>query len=293
VISQTYENIELIIVDDLSTDNSISVIEDWIQKYQGPVKIRFIKNKTNIGLTKVCNIILDNANGKYFQPLDADDMLLPEKIKRQVKILEASKNAALIYSNIGIIDETGNIIEHDYLRRIGYDKDDMPQGNIFEKLLHFDFVPLPSVLINTDYARMVGGFDETLQVQDYYLWLKLSKQFETIFLPENTALYREHTASMSNSSLTNPKSLDSVLNIKFRYYKQCNKNVQKIIRADIHWASAYLYRYNYATAKSWLKKDFLLNTGFKSAIYYAAINLGIPYAFFEKLKSFLGITKPR
>lgn len=285
VLSQTYQNIELIIVDDLSTDNSVSVIENWMQNYNGPVKIRFIKNKINMGLTKVCNLILQNANGKYFQPLDADDVLLPGKLERQVKLLEASKNTALIYSNIGIIDETGNTIDNDYLQSIGYNRDDMPQGNIFEKLLCFDFIPLPSVLVNTEYARTVGGFDETTQLQDYYLWLKLAEKFEIIYLKENTAFYRKHNASMTGSSTTNPACVDSVLYIRFRYYKQSGKNIQKIIRNDIHWAAAYLYRFNYVTAKSWLRKDLLLNPGLKSVLYYTAIKLGIPYSFFHKIKS--------
>ena len=285
VINQTYQYIELIIIDDLSTDNSIGIIEDWIKNYNGPIKINFIKNSKNGGLTKVCNQILQNANGKYFQTLDADDLLLPLKIEKQVKLMEASGNTALIYSNIGVIDEAGNMISHDYLARIGYDENEMPQGNIFEKLFDFNFIPLPSVLVNTDYARKAGGFDESLQVQDYYLWLKLSEQFETIYLAENTALYRTHATSMSNSSLTNPRSVDSLLNIKFRYYKKSNKNIRRIIRKNIRFSSVYLYRFNYPSAKEWLKRNFLLNPGFKSMVYYVAIKLGIGYSFFDKIKS--------
>ena len=293
VISQSYQNIELIIVDDVSTDNSVWVIENWIQNYNGPVKIRFIKNTINMGLTKVCNLILKNARGKYFQPMDADDWLLPQKIEKQVRILEGTRNTALVYSNIGIIDESGNIIDNDYLQSIGYNKNNMPQGSIFEDLLCFDFIPLPSVLVKTDLARIVGGFDETTQLQDYYLWLKLAEKFEIVYQHENTAFYRKHAGSMTGNSATNPACVDSVLYIRFQYYKYANRRVQKIIRNDIHWAAGYLYRFKYATARTWLKKDLILNTGFKSAIYYAAINLGIPYVFFEKLKSFLGVAKRR
>lgn len=285
IVNQTYQNIELIIVDDVSTDNSVAVIEDWIKKYTGPVKINFIKNTKNGGLTKVCNQILQSANGKYFQTLDADDLLLPTKIEKQVRLLEASKNTALIYSNIGIIDEGGKIINSDYLGHIGYDKNNMPQGNIFEKLFDFNFIPLPSALINTEYARKVGGFDETLQVQDYYLWLKLSEQFETIYLAENTALYRQHAYSMSNSLLTNPRSVDNVLNIKFRYYKRCNKNIKRIIRKDIRSSATYLYRFKYSSAKRWLGRNLWLNPSFKSLGYFVAIKLGVPYSFLAKIKT--------
>jgi glycosyltransferase involved in cell wall biosynthesis len=285
VANQTYQNIELIIVDDLSTDNSVEVIDKWISNYNGSITINFIKNGVNFGLTKVCNIILENATGKYFQTLDADDIILPKKIEKQVALLEASENTALIYSNIGVINEAGEVINSDYLARIGYDKNDMPQGRIFEKLFDFNFIPLPSVLINTEYAKRVGGFDETLQVQDYYLWLKLSEQYKIIYLVENTALYRQHAISMSNNILTNPRSEDSVLKIKFKYYRNGNKKIRSIIKKNIYFSAAYLYQFNYPSAKIWLKKNLLLNPGIKSLGYYAAIKLGIPYSFFEKIKS--------
>lgn len=285
IISQTYQHLEVIIVDDHSSDNSITVIEDWMKKYNGPAKINFIKNSHTGGLTRVCNQILQNATGKYFQTLDADDMLMPYKIEKQVQLLNSSEDIGFVYSNIGVMDESGNIINPDYLKRIGYNKDEMPEGNIFEKLFDFNFVPLPSVLVNTAHARIVGGFDETLQVQDYYLWLRLSEKFQVKYLSENTALYRVHSTSMSNSTTTNPRSVDSVLNIKFRYYKTANQRIKKIIRKNIFNSVPYLYKYSYPSTKTWIRRNLILNPGIKSLGYYFAIFTGIPYSFFDFIKS--------
>ncbi|MEO6719117.1 MAG: glycosyltransferase family 2 protein [Ferruginibacter sp.] len=284
VVTQTYKNIELIIIDDLSTDNSIAVIENWISAYNGEMQIHFIKNRQNLGLTKVCNLVLDKCQGKYFQILDADDMLLPEKIAMQVDLLEHENNVAFIYSNISVIDKEGAIIHPDYLGRIGYDKTKMPGGNIYAQLFDFNFIPLPSVLINTQYAKQAGGFDENLQVQDYYLWLKLSEQYNTVYMPGITAAYRVHESSMSNSSLTNPKSVDSVLNIKYRYYKRSDAAIRKKIRKDIYFSTAYLYEFNYPSAKHWLKINFLLNPSVKTLGYFVAKTVGVPFSFFKKLK---------
>lgn len=292
VAKQGYQNIELIIVDDFSTDGSVEIIDNWISKYEGPIKIIFIKNAKNKGLTKVCNQILEAAKGKYFQTLDADDLLLPDKIEKQVKVIERFKNAALIYSNIAIIDESGKIIEDDYLGRLHYDKNNMPQGNIFEKLFDFNFIPLPSTLVNSEYARNVKGFDETLQVQDYYLWLQLAEKFDVIYLPETTALYREHSSSMSNSSSTNPRSADSALTIKYRYYRTSNKKVKSRIKKDIYFSSSYLYRQNFHTANKWLKRNVILNPGIKSFIYYIASSLGLRCSVLDGIKlKLLHITK--
>lgn len=286
VASQTYPNIEMIIVDDRSTDNSVAVIENWIENYSGRFIISFIKNETNLGLTGTCNVILKNARGRYFQTLDADDLLLPEKIEKQVALMERETNAAFVYSNIEIIDENGNIINSDYLQQIGYDENRMPQGNIFEALFDFNFVPLPSVLINTEMAIAAGGFDEKQQVQDYYMWLKLSEKHGVLYLKEKTAYYRLHHSSMSRSAKTNPRSVESVLNIKYRYFKSSSKAIQKIIKNNIHFSAAYLYEHKISSAAKWLKKDLIYNPGLKSFGYFVAIHLGIPFSFFNAIKKF-------
>ena len=288
VVAQTYQNIEIIIIDDLSTDESVEVINQWIMAYQGKMKIIFIKNTVNSGLAKVCNQILYDAKGKYFQTLDADDILLCDKIEKQVELLEAADNAALVYSNVEVIDETGKIIDDNYFRRIKYDQDNMPGGDIFENLFDFNFIPLPSVLVNTEYAKKVGGFDDSLHIQDYYMWLKLAEKFKAIHLPAKTALYREHSTSMSKGKNTHPKIIESTLEIKYRYYVRCNENIKKIIRRNIYFYSAYLYRSNYPSAGKWLKVNYRLNPGFVSFTYYIANAFGIPCSFLDTIKLKLG-----
>lgn len=288
IAAQSYKNIELIIIDDLSTDNSVSVIEDWIRAYAGNMPIKFIKNENNLGLTKVCNQVLKKSRGKYFQVLDADDILIPGKIGRQVELLEAQPRAAFIYSNIAVIDENGSVIHPDYLERINYNKDVMPSGDIHRQLFDFNFIPLPSVLVNTEYARKAGGFDESLQVQDYYLWLKLTEKYKVLYLNEITAMYRVHERSMSNSTLTNPKSVESVLRIKYKYYSAGNEVIRKKIKQDIYFSAAYLYQYKSPSAGYWLKKNFLLNPSIKTFAYLLAKNIGIPFSFFNRIKQKLG-----
>ena len=285
IANQTYKNIEIIIVDDCSTDHSLSVIENWMNNYSGVMHIKLIKNNSNAGLTKVCNQVLQHAKGKYFQTLDADDIILPEKIEKQVKLLDTLKNTAFVYSNISVVNQEGLVIHPDYLGRINYDKDKMPSGNIFSRLFEFNFIPLPSVLVNTAYAKKVGGFDESLQVQDYYLWLKLSEKYDALYMPGITAMYRVHDSSMSNSSATNPRSVDSVLNIKFRYYKKGNDDIKKQIKKNIYFSAPYLYKHNYPSAMYWLKKNLLLNPSLKSVMYYAAKKLGVPFSLITIIKA--------
>jgi glycosyltransferase involved in cell wall biosynthesis len=287
VIGQIYENIEIIIIDDHSTDNSIDVVEAWIEVHKENCRIKFIKNSENLGLTKNCNLILKNTKGKYFQPLDADDILMPQKIAKQVQLLEASNNTALVYSNVSVLNEDGIITNPDYCKRIGYDKLNMPEGRIFNELLDFNFISLPSVLINTRYAKEVGGFDETLRVQDYYMWLKLAEKYEIKYMPENTAYYRVHDFSMSNCIGTSLASADSVLQLKYRYYHSRNRKLKEKIAKNFQNGSVHLYQYKYPTTKKWLSVAFYLKPGFKTCIYFISVRLGIPYSFYNRIKKYL------
>jgi glycosyltransferase involved in cell wall biosynthesis len=288
IARQDYKNMEIIVVDDCSTDDSLPIIKNWIKKYEGSKTFLLKENKQNLGLTKVCNLLLNNARGKYFQPLDADDVLMPGKISRQVQLLEENDQAAIVYSNAYVINEKGIVTEDSYLGRIHYEKDKMPSGFILDRLLEFNFVCLPTVLIDTDRAREMGGFNEDLQVQDYYMWLKLAERYEILYMNEITAKYRVHAASMGTSSITNTKSEDSVLNIKYPYYAQSNPVIKKIIKRNIQNSSVYLFEQGYPTAKKWTAIAFRLKPGPKTFFYFMISRLGIPYALIRKLKTVLG-----
>ena len=106
VINQDYKNIELIIVDDCSTDNSKSIIENWLADYPG---IPLIANTTNLGITKAFNHALQLANGDYIIDLAADDILVPNCVRLQINAFKNShyKNLGVVYGNAALITEKG------------------------------------------------------------------------------------------------------------------------------------------------------------------------------------------
>jgi alpha-1,3-rhamnosyltransferase len=282
--NQTYLNCELIIVDDCSNDNSINVIQQWINNYKGCFKITFLKNTRNTGVANVCKLILENVSGKYYQILDADDFIVPEKTSKQVAILESDENVALVYSNISVIDENNKIINDDYLKRIGYDEYKMPEGEIFNDLLIFNFIPNPSVLIRTESAKQIGGYNSNYQVQDYYLYLTLSEHFPFFYCKGISGFYRVHSNSLSNNLKSNAKSVEGSLKLQFRNYSKGDDTAKASIRKSIFNMSPYFYRHNFPSVGFWLKKNLIMNPGIKSFGYFAAYNLGIPYTLFEKIK---------
>ncbi len=289
VCAQTYPNLEVIIVDDCSTDQSVDKIEEWMAAYKGTRHVKLIKNEKNLGLTKVCNIILQHANGKYFQTLDADDIFMPEKIAGQVMRFQQCEKAALVYSNMKLIDRDGVTINEDYFQYIGYDEAKMPEGLVLKELLTFNFIPHP--LIHTHRAREVGGYDETVQVHDYYLWLKLAEKYEVAYMKGKSMLYRIHSSSMSKSSSTNPESVENVLTIKYRYYDFSSQSVKAIIKKDIFNSASYLYQHHHPRAGLWLKRNWILNPSVKSFVLYAANKAGFSFSVFAFFKNLVAKTR--
>jgi glycosyltransferase involved in cell wall biosynthesis len=295
VANQTYGNCEIIIVDDCSSDHSVEVIEDWIKSYKGNFEITFIKNSFSHGIANVSNIILNNAAGKYYQILDADDVILRDKIANQVAIIEESENCAVVYSNIGVINDQGEIANNDYLKRIGYDQNLMPSGNVFSDLLNFNFIPNPSTLIRTDSAKEIGGYDESIFIQDYYIYLSLSEHFDFIYQKGVTAYYRLHGTSLSNNNHKSAAKIsEGVLRLLQRYYKKScancpdeNAKFKAQFRNNVFNMAPYFYKHDYPTAKYWLIQNFRLNPGIRSMVYLVAFSLGFRYAVIEKIKSWL------
>ena len=287
VVNQTYSNIELIIVDDCSADNSVEVINQWIAAYKGEKKIAFIVNAVNMGVTKTCSVILQHASGKYITWLDSDDLIFPDKIEKQVKVLEkAGSDTGFIYSNVNIIDAKGMVIGYDYMLSIGYNYKKMPTGNIFEMLFDFNFVPALSILANVACVKAIGGFDDRVALHDYYIWLALSKKYQVAYIPEHTASYRIHGGlSLSNSPKTKTKMLEGVLVVLYQHYDTGSIVVKKKIENLVIDIAPALYKFKYPTAKYWLKLAFQFKPGFKTGLYYWGGCLGLSYNFFGKIRS--------
>lgn len=191
---QTYPNIEVIILDDFSKDNSLHIIKKWMGNVK--LNVRLIVNEKNEGLTKTCNVLLENSNGKYFQKLDGDDIMHREKISRHVELLENNdSNFALVFSDVELIDENGELKKEDYFTRIGC-KIDLNNFNYID-LLNLNFLPNPTILIKTEIIKKSGGYNSDLMFEDWDLWLRLLENNYNFFYDKSkTAKYRIHKKSM-------------------------------------------------------------------------------------------------
>ena len=178
VLSQTYADFELIIVDDCSSDNIQSVVADFSDP-----RVRSIRHERNRGLSAARNTGLERARGEYIAFLDDDDEYLPCKLEDQVALLDASSpDVGLVYGWSNWIDDSsGRVMESD--RRA-------MQGYIFDEALGMNGPSSPPTwLIRSSAIRGVGGFDENVHFHEDRVLLCRIAQRHSVAALEKVVVY--------------------------------------------------------------------------------------------------------
>ncbi len=205
VLSQTFQDFELIIIDDGSTDNSKDIIEEYANNPK--IKIIYQQNK---GLNVTNNIALKVAKGKYIMRLDADDFLHPEALEKMVTALEKDNELGLVFPDYYIVDAEGNIINE--FKRHSFDKEvsllDMPAHGA-------------CTMIRKSFLKRLGGYDEQYRCQDgYELWIKFINRYKVNNINEPLFYYRRHG---NNLTTNEDKILETRKRIKENYLKKTNQ----------------------------------------------------------------------
>lgn len=179
VLNQTYRNIQLIVVDDASTDNSADVIRSVINSYPD---IKSLALPENLGNCKAFNRGLALANGSFIIDLAADDVLLPSRIEKGVQVLlEKGQAYGVHFSDADIIDQHG---AHLYNHSDRFPHQTIPQDNIYSEIVRRYFICPPTVMFSRQVADVLGGYDETLLYEDFDFWIRSSRAFNYAYSPE-------------------------------------------------------------------------------------------------------------
>jgi len=181
--------VQLLIVDDCSTDNSIGLIQEYIRKYG--LDCTLLAKKTNDGICRCLNLALEAARAPFFSFIAADDWGDPHRFANMIHLLQAAGTGyAVAYSDARIVDMEEKPLAASYLKTYRPDLTAPPQGEVFEALLQDNFLPAMATVIRTQVLREIGGFDESLKVEDYDLWLRIAAKYHFLFDPDSVCYYR-------------------------------------------------------------------------------------------------------
>ena len=228
ILSQTYKNIELIINDDCSTDNSVAIIEEWIKEHAG-LNVVFLKSDINKGLCKSLNNILAVYKGAYLSVIASDDKYLPDFVKNRVNYLLTTQD------EVGICYSKSFLINEDDSKRIGVEERHFwPSGYIFEKICGLDgsFCKPFTSMVKRSVYDVVGKYDDSLLFEDIDFFLKASRIFQINFLDVLDTEYRIVKGSLGNQVYSNKGlvSLSKIIIRNFGVSKEADLRLAKRLR---------------------------------------------------------------
>jgi len=198
--AQTYQNIELIVSDDCSTDDTVEICRNWIKENEERfVRTELITVEKNTGIPANCNRGLYAAKGEWVKYIAGDDLLIEFCISKNIDYVYYNTNVKIVYSNMFsqtsnnekiVITPPKKIKNATYIAKYKY-------------LLKENWISAPTVFLNRKTLIKTNGFNEKYSmIEDYPMWLKLFSFNTPIgYLDENTVVYRENPNSLTNDRI--------------------------------------------------------------------------------------------
>jgi len=233
IINQTYENLEFIIINDGSHDSTHIEITKLLPKCYKRFKRFEYRNRENLGLSATKNECLKWAQGKYFTGLASDDIIMSNKVSDLVSFLEDSDDSyAVAFGDAIFIDDNSNEVYRDYktggytsadkgeksflkyyTKKKEFNYKDENEFGTYKTLLGGNYLPAMSAVIKLEQIKEVDAWTSGNTIEDWEMWLKLSKNYKFAYVDEAVALYRLHD---SNSDKRIGKNIhyDSIVLLK-------------------------------------------------------------------------------
>ena len=217
VLNQTFQDFEIIVVDDASEDHTSAVIRSFTEP-----RIRYLRHESSRGQGATRNAGLHQALGEYVALLDDDDEWMPQKLEKQVALLDGSPSkVGMVYTGICRIQ----VYSKRVINRLVPDK----RGSLFEEICKRNFIGgCSSVMLRRACLEKIGWFDERLaSAADYDMWLRISKEFDIEYIREPLVLYTVHPNRISTNYESKVRGLEAVLHKHGRYLALDSKNYSR------------------------------------------------------------------
>lgn len=231
ILNQTYENFNLIISDDASTDNTLNILEEYEKK---DTRIKVFKKEKNKGLIDNFEFLLKNVTSDYFMFSDQDDIWKKDKIEKSINKLK-EESLGLVYTDLEIVDEKLNVIYPSYWKYKQIYKKIIKYNN-FEALYLNNFVTGCTILAKSKYIKDILPLPRNSKfvLHDYWTALIISAKDKISYVEEPTIQYRQHKnnrvgSSRKSDQLENFEDLRNLfIKVKIEHFEVFKENIEKI-----------------------------------------------------------------
>lgn len=271
ILQLTYKNIELVISDDGSNDDTVKVCSEWL-KINGAsfVNFKIITNNVNTGIPANCNRGIKGSSGEWIKLIAGDDLLVKDSVEHFVSLILNDPTIEVVYSkSLGFI---GNISDSEYATHKfpGYAKfyssDAKKQ---YKMLMRRNYCDGPTIFFKKPIFDYVGGFDEKFRFEDHPFALKLTKNnIKLYYLDRFTVYYRENIVSITRSDTDRLFSnfyLDVEKFTKAEIFPHCNILIRTAKRAE--FARLDFFERNGINKKNRINRLLFLSTYYMNPLH--------------------------
>lgn len=269
VINQKYPNVQLIVIDNASSDCSVDQINEFVRVHPS---VAFIRNTKNVGLCRAFNQGLKQAKGQYVIDLSADDVLLPERLASQVRCFEQlSPEYAVVFSNAAYVDSHGQFLAYHYpVNNQQQALKSVPSGNVFQQILEKYYICTPTMMMRRSVLDELGGYDESLDFEDFDFWVRSARHYAYAYLDEVLTQKRRLSNSLSMQVIEpHNRLLTSTLYVCYKAFDRCQTpdeyhalagRVRQFIRKSFY-AEQFELTQKFGDLLSHIESPGLLTTG--------------------------------
>lgn len=210
ILEQDYENIELLICDDCSTDDSYNRILDYKLRLESKLRnVIIVKNEVNLGVTKTLNKMLKLAQGELIKIIASDDAMVPHAIRTMVQYMQQNTKTDVLITNGVRISESQHYPNYTLEDKIYKSPPKFDKKRLFGMIYKRNIIFAPGAMIRRDIYIKYGLYNENRYIEDLDFWLRISKNGETEFSFLNAALIYYRKSSNSITSLKNNENFQN------------------------------------------------------------------------------------